>query len=517
MLIEVMISAMLVGLIAIATLNGFDATNRVSADERHHSEGALLAAESQEQLRTDAATVFDTAQNNYEHSYKTTIGGTTYSVNQSVVFLNATSENTACSVTETKRQQANKYRIASSVTWPQLGSRPAVTETSTVTPPSGSALEIDVGNAATPTAGISGVTAFVKYTPAESTTTTSLEGVTQANGCVVFAAIPSTSAIVEIAEKQGFVTPSGESKWPTKEVAIAPNITTHYPVTLNEGGAIQGEFNYEGAAAYKNKSNKGTKEFTETVTGDTFVAYNGEMESTPDFEVGSTKGTFNAAGEYQVATGTYAASATTPKESTKYPNGNLFPFLSPGAWTVYAGDCTANNPNNLNAAITNPTGYVKAATTTSIKIPTAYLLLNVYKKTTASPTEFEETGASQIMLTDKACKSIEPDNETSFSEPKREQHLTTSGNTQEYGGHLEHPFQPLGEGKLCLAYNSGTKHYTFTTTYKLTTEEQYPRNIFLEKTGASSYTETVERLPSKTHESATVEVAKISSGEAKCS
>jgi len=43
MLIEVMVSAMLVALIVVATLNGFDVTNRLTADERSHAQADALA------------------------------------------------------------------------------------------------------------------------------------------------------------------------------------------------------------------------------------------------------------------------------------------------------------------------------------------------------------------------------------------------------------------------------------------------------------------------------------------
>ena len=49
----------------------------------------------------------------------------------------------------------------------------------------------------------------------------------------------------------GYITPSGG--WKTvKEVTIAPNYTTHYPVTFNRGGAIEAEFS---STAARNPTN----------------------------------------------------------------------------------------------------------------------------------------------------------------------------------------------------------------------------------------------------------------------
>ena len=218
LLVEVIISALLVALIVIGTLNGFDAASRTSVDERNHDEATVLANESQEALRSDPASTFDNPKNNFEHSYTKTVNGTGFTVTQAASFLNAAGESTACSATNTNRQETNSLKITSSVTWAALkftggkGTRPAVTESSTTTPPAGSTLEVDVGNYPTPTAGVPGVTAVIKYTP-ESKPTSTLEGTTEGPGCVVFASIPATSATVEVREKSGFVTRAEPGRW----------------------------------------------------------------------------------------------------------------------------------------------------------------------------------------------------------------------------------------------------------------------------------------------------------------
>jgi Tfp pilus assembly protein PilV len=518
LLIEVIVSALLVALIVIGTFNGFDAVNRTTTNERQENLATVIAAESQEQLRSDPASTFDTNANNFEHVYTKTIAGTTYTVTQQASYLNGNEASTACAATNTTRQASNSLKITSAVTWPQLlaSKRPAVTESSTVTPPPGSALEVDVGNYPTPTAGVAGVTSTIKYTPPESTTTSTLEGTTETPGCIVFGSLPATSAIVEIAEKPDFVDPAGAWQVQPKEVTIAPNYTTHYPVVLNEGGAIQAEFTYEGKPEYVHLNNAGTKNVTEKVTAESFVAFNEKMGQTPEFELGSANGHFTE-GQWEVTPGTYAHTITTPKEPTKYPNGNLFPFVSPGAWKVYAGACTENDPYKLsNATITDPGGLVPAGKTFTVtNVPMAYLLLGVYTGSSkSSPGVLQETTAYPIKITNTACKNIAPNDEEEFNEPKSEQKQTISS-TSEYPGHLEHPFVPLGAGKLCLQYNSGGTHRTYTSSYNITAGEQYPRNFYLG--ASSSYTETVKRSPSTTSESATVEVAKPYSGEAICS
>jgi Tfp pilus assembly protein PilV len=505
LLLEVLISAMIVGLIVVGTFTGLDVAQGTGISERDHNEAILLASESQEAMRSAPASTFESPSGTYEHVYTSKLDGENYTVTQKASFLNNSGESTACSATNPTRQEANSLRLSSVITWPQqvASKRAPVSVSSVTTPPTGSALEVDVGNYPTPTAGVSGVSATIKYfADEEGSTESSLSGTTESTGCVVFSAVPATSAKVEMGEKSGYIDPRGGSKWPTQEVTIAPNYTTHDPVTLNEGGAITAELQYKSSPLYKHKRNgNALPEIAETVTGDTVVAYNELMESSPNFEIGSAKaGTFSS-GTYTPVFGstsaeTWASTITTPIEAggTKYPHGNLFPFPSPGAWQVYAGACTANEPEALNSAIKTPTAFVTPGKTQGVEVPITYMKLNVYTGKVGSLGSIQET-AYPVTITNTGCTTVTPDNETAINEPKETQYTTTNSTTwPEYGGHLEHPFLPFGSGKLCLAYNSGSgsgsKHYTYTTTYNLTAEGEYTRNVDLGETG-SKYKETL--------------------------
>lgn len=509
-LIEVLISSLVVALIAVGTLIGFSATEGYSAQEREHNEAAALADQSQEQLRSDPASALETL-GSAGHAYTQTVGGTTYTITQKAELLPANGSNGTCSVTATKRQSGNAFSITSTVTWhlQEAQHRNPVLASSIITPPTGSALEIDADNAPVATSGVAGVTALVTYTPVESKSSTSVQQTTGAEGCVVFGGIPATSAQVEIMETPGYVTVSGARKYPTKEVTIAPNYTTHYEVVYNQGGAITAKFEYEKKPEYKHQNNAG-KEITEAVTGDTFVALNTKMKLSPEFEVGSTR---YGAGSGELYEPLPAAVETpSPYQSTATSEKDLFPFTESenGYWSVFAGDCAANDPETLSGGVKlTEKVVVPPGGTFTAQVPMTYLELNVYKGSTTA--EFETT-KHPVTITNVACKEITPDNEVKFNEPKHKQE-TTSG--AEDGGHLEHPFQPFGEARLCLANNNGSgTHYTYTTAYKLEAEERYPRNIFLGKT--SEYTEKVKREPSGKEEEAKVTVASTS-GTATCS
>ncbi len=274
LLIEVIVSAMLVALIVVGTFNGFDVANRLSTAERQHEQAAALAAASQEQLRSEPASVLQTLQAN-PHSYTQTVQGTIYTVKQSAELQPAgKSTGGACNVTQSSHQSGNAYRITSRVSWKQqeATSRPPVTASSLITPPIGSSLEVDVLSSPGSSTGVSGVTVNIKYKPQGSSGTASQSQTTGSEGCVLFGAVPSLEAEVEVVELLGYVTVDGKSAVPNKTVSLAPNYTVHDNVVYNRAGAIQANFAYNGSATAAHKNNEETSEVTQTVTGDTFLA-----------------------------------------------------------------------------------------------------------------------------------------------------------------------------------------------------------------------------------------------------
>jgi hypothetical protein len=437
MLIEVIVSTLMIALIVVATLTGFDVFNRATADERHHAQATLLAAQSQEYLRSDPASAL-TALETAAHVYTRALGGTTYTITQEAKPVGASGSATTCSVSEATTSSGSNFQITSTVAWTQLGSRQPVKQSSIITPPTGSDLEVDVGAFPAPTTvGVPGLAVTAKFTPPESAQV-SVEGITNSGGCVVFTGIPATSAIVEVAERARYVTPTGLLKWPTKEVTIAPNITTHYHVTYNEGGKVLGEFAYKGVT----KTWEG-----KPVVSDTFVVFQPNMLGT-EFAVGSTKFEYEAGGEelYKPLTGTFATSAETAA-GTKYSAGDLFPFLS-GA-VAYAGDC-AKNKVEAEAPV-----LVEPGKTSSVKIPLSFVALNVKSGTKAKPGALETT-SYPVAITNSQCAITEVPVHGTAANLRHNQVSNTEG-------HLTNPFQPFGKYELCL-YNATAKK-TYTATY----------------------------------------------------
>jgi type II secretory pathway pseudopilin PulG len=462
-LIEVMASALMVGLVAIATFNGFSAIDRTTADQRSHNQAAVLAAESQEQLRSDAAATLDQLQI-APHSYTQSVNNQTYTITQSDRWVNDNSQTTGCSATskESNTNQNGSYlRITSSVTWPQLNAagRPPVSQSSIITPPDGSGLEVDVTNGGTPLQAVGGATAI-----ANSTQLTTGE-----SGCVIFGAIPATTVAVEV-KKLGDVMENGAYRKVTKELQITPNVTTHYPVTLAPAGSITATFTHEGKTVYNEKA----------VTGDTFVVGNNNMNELPDYEVGSAaefewEKTGEKAGAYRALTGTYATTASTFINSSYYPTGGLFPFES--AWRVYPGDCPGNEPAKFSAL--GASVQVRPGENVSVNVPTSYVNLEAYHGTKASKEALEST-ARTVKITNLSCQSAVAPNNSKGT-------LATEHTQSTTNGQLTYPFQPFGKFKLCLAASGKT----YTTEY--TNEGSATTNVKLylkEPTGTHEYSPT---------------------------
>ena len=477
------VSALLVALIVVATFNGFDVVNRAQAEDRAHDQAVILAAESQEQLRTDPVTTLQ-ALESAPHTYTQLVNGTSYQITQEAAPSNGSANTTGCSAIETTKQTGANVEITSKVSWAGLAvaKRPEVKLSSIITPPTGAGLEVDVGNNPAPTEGVSGVTAVLTFTPVNSTTPETREGTTNSAGCVVFGDIEATSATVEIAEKSGFVTTSGTFKVPPKEVTLAPNITVHDAVTYDQGGAIKANFTWKG----------------ESATGDSFVVANGSLPPEPQFQVGANLFSYEGTGEehYQAETGKYASSATTAK-GNRYSTGDLFPFLEPNRWAVYSGDCPANDPHSFNAAIKDAEALVKPGATTeanNVAISKTSLLVREGTKSSSSAAP----SGLQVKITNTACSSSLTPNNASKLNFTHEQKTTGEGS-------LEFPFQPFGAYELCVANKTAKKRYKYLGSN--TTEAGTAPTVYL---GARSSTEKAETKTKKENEEKSTKTARES-------
>lgn len=309
-IVEVLISSLLVGIIAIATFAAFDSAGRATADQRAHAQATVLAQQDQERLRAMTATELVPQ---FTGTTKTeAVNGTVFTIGSSARYVSATNEALTCGTTS--GGNADYLQTTSSVTWPALaaGKRPPVTQSSIVTNPPGSSLLVTVKNQNNEP--VEGATVTVYGVTSKTTTSQT----TPASGCVLFAALAASDTTVEVGATKGtWVDTQGKVAPAKKVVTLSQTTVTTQPFTIAEPGSIQATF----------ESNK----VTVGITGATFFAYQSGIKAPSDF-VGGVAG-----GQASV---TLAGLFPFAKQIT--------PFL-PEPYVVYAGDCEANNPETVTA------------------------------------------------------------------------------------------------------------------------------------------------------------------------
>lgn len=425
MLIEVIISAMLIGLIVVATFTGFDVANRTTADERSHAQADAIAQQWEERMRGEQ--VSDIAALNKTFCVNdqgvevaasapcpaSVVGstGTIFTVATTGKFISNTSGASSCSKESTS---ADYIQTTTTVKWPALGSRLPVSESSIVTPPVSGQLVVQDYNGPNPVSGVE-VTATGPAPAATSRTLT-----TGAEGCALFTTLPAGNYTVSV-NQAGYVEKDGQQSY-SASTTLTAGASSIVSIAYDRAGLIGTLF-----ATIAAKEEK--------VTGDTFMAYNTTMSQPRGF------------GE----TGEYTASPATPLASKK----TIFPFYYQEApppatysYTLYAGSCTSNDPAGWGEPESDKTvdvapGAESAAAT--LDLPSLKLALtNAAKEAVTTGagaiTELEEGLPAKIVtpVTGPGCKA----KRTFPATPK---------------GALPHPAMPFGRYELCVVANLGTK------------------------------------------------------------
>lgn len=301
MLIEVMISALLVGLIVVATLNGFDVTNRLTADERAHAQAAVLAQQDEDRMRSMQVSQLSS----YSLAREVPYNGTKYTVTSKAEFVSDTTGSASCAVEGTS---ADYIKTESSVRWAALKTRPSVVQAGIVTPAPGGDLIVQVydGTGA-------GVPSMTVQAVGPSPATTSLTATTGTNGCVIFNSLQEGKYEVTTFQT-GYVDKNGNATPPVAERTVEVSAKSTAKKSFQFGLAGELEVKFE----------------TPTValdTGDVVsVANSGMTQGLQPPEFGTL--------------GTRLSTLNTGK--------TLFPFESNDV--VYAGSCEQDQPSKVNAA-----------------------------------------------------------------------------------------------------------------------------------------------------------------------
>jgi type II secretory pathway pseudopilin PulG len=346
-LIEVLVSALVLAIVAAGVMALLQATTRSAASERRHAEAYAIAQEDQARLRSMRLS----SLNRMEQERTVTLDGSKFTVKSQGVFVNNTSSQpSSCTSGETS---ADYVRITSTTTWP--GSLQSVVIQSIVSPSNGSldpnhgTLVVTVKNAAAePLAnvGLSGSGAG------------SFNGTTDSTGCANFTDLPAGNYSV-IPNGPGLVDKHGESA-AAQPSSVSAGTTNPLPL----------EFDYPATLPVKFKYRVGSSNEFKAAKIDSVLVFNVLM---------------NPAKAYWTPT------KTRQEEIVATP---IFPFTSPD--TVYAGACEVNNPGS-GAAQGSVTLSPGKTYTPALELQVPALELTVTNGSSA-------VSGAQITITDENCK-----------------------------------------------------------------------------------------------------------------
>jgi Tfp pilus assembly protein PilV len=386
-LLEALVSAVLLTIVAAGVFSYFSASTRATAQERHRAQANNLAEADLERLRSmpvtcpktaptctySAASIVGTPQ-----SQTVTQDGTVYTVVSRAEYQNDPSISTNCSAGAGSRDY---IAVSSTVTWPDIGARPPVTASSIVTPPSGSvvpnsgSLRINVVNSQG--VGIPGATLTGSGI---NGTQGSFGGTTNSAGCVLWKNVPSGNYSLTVAGvAAGMVDKDGNppnQPQPTQIGVVDQNSTT-----------VDLQYDSPGSAAVSFRTRNYSNQLMAATFDSMVFAQSGMSTGTRLFSVSPAAATINAT--------------------------QLFPFTS--SYSAFAGTCTGSS-TSVPGDNPNPTSLVPApvptaipsftvpaggsATAQTIQMPA--LLLTVYK---GSNTSSARAVGATVKVRDANCSS----------------------------------------------------------------------------------------------------------------
>jgi Tfp pilus assembly protein PilV len=349
-LIEIVVSAMLLVIVALGVFTAFDAGTRATAQERHRARANSLAEQDVERMR--GMRIADLSGLNQTRTV--TLDGLNYTVRSLSTFVNEPATTSTCAAGTGSR---DLIQVTSTVTWSSIGTRPPVTVSSLVSPPNGSVVPNSGSLLASVkdsrSAGMSGVTLT-------GSGAGSFTGTTAAGGCVLWRNLPQgTYTLTFGGTAAGKVDPDGLA--PTGQtVSVVAGATNTVSYLFDTPGRIQN-------IAFRTRDYSNNLDAT---TWDSVVVDQTGMTSARAF------------------TGARTLLFSTPT--------SLFPFTSP--YALYAGTCGSNNPgsgNGLGSATVPVGGSVTGPT---LQLPS--LLVTLWSGTSSSSPGTRVSGGDVTVFDD---------------------------------------------------------------------------------------------------------------------
>jgi prepilin-type N-terminal cleavage/methylation domain-containing protein len=423
-LIEVLVSALIVTLIATAVAGALITNTDIIANQNSRSQAETLAEQDQERLKGLSAEQLD----NLSQTYNVTVGGSTYAITSKAWYLNSTNGQ---SCTTAGGAAATYFKTISTVTRANAQGQTATlaTDESVITPPAGGSLLAQFHDqTASPLAGVS-----LSATGPESD-----GGTSDTTGCVIFSALDTGTYNLTYTDL-GYVDPNGNPS-PLSDTATVASTGIASPgkgnpIELGQAGGLTGNFTTNGTPGVTAQAD-GLSWFSSGGAGIPMASYRTNAQSLTS----------------SISTTTASGTASTM---------GLFPFVSstnPVSYTnnyqVWAGTCRQEQP---------PAGYDTftvapgSSQTQSIQEPTLQLSLT-FSGSPKPPTDVKIFFTSGTGNTCTDTWGNEP-----ATNPSGNSYLyglpfassVTSGSTASASGQT-------GSLTVCADYKSGSTYYSYT-------------------------------------------------------
>ena len=325
MLVEALVAAALLVVLALAFFSSLDGAAKSSASNRHRSVAAGLAQSEMERMR--ALKQFDPADLSTTRTQ--TVGAVTYTIASNATWIDDSSGTTACGPGSSS---ADYLKVVTTVTWSTIGNvKPVKSESLfAVRPGEGSIKTQVVGRTGAPVAAM----------PVTLAGPHNASGSTDALGCLFFGYLP-VGAYTATVNQAGYVDKNGTQSV-SQTTSVADSATSSLVYLYDRAASIAATFNSVIGGS------------TVAVQGTGFMVSNSALPSP------STRTFTSASAQSSIDSGT-----------------TLFPFSD--GYGVWAGSCAANDPSLYGQ--TPPIVAVNpgAASSVAVRMPA----LNIVVKTSA--------------------------------------------------------------------------------------------------------------------------------------
>ena len=247
-MVEVMVAALLVALISGGVLMGFVQVSHLSGQQRQRAEATALAQQDQARLRGLAIPQLSGTAGNQTTTVP--LNGTTYRITSKSTYISGTG-NATC-VAGQSGASADEVAISSSVSWPNIGTRPPVVVHSVVAPPVGGSVVLSATTPAyTGSTGSTGASGLSGMTATLTGPSPTIPLVTDSTGCAIFAGLTAGSYTLSLTPPTGYIDVNGNTTV-TGQTPVVTATQTNYITaptipTLAQPGTITAAFTTVGA------------------------------------------------------------------------------------------------------------------------------------------------------------------------------------------------------------------------------------------------------------------------------